>query len=135
MIDFAVKPGDLIISCSGTMGKIAIIPDNIKPGIINQALLRLSPHKNIISSEYLRLILETEETQNKHFRSSLGVAIQNVASVKTLKSINIPLPKLDIQNHVVMGIKKERILVDSCNELINRYEQKIKNKVAEVWGV
>jgi len=43
MIAFALKPNDLIISCSGTMGRIAIVPKNIKPGIINQALLKFSP--------------------------------------------------------------------------------------------
>ena len=41
MLDFSIKPNDLIISCSGTMGKVAIVPDDVKPGIINQALLKL----------------------------------------------------------------------------------------------
>ena len=31
---FELKSGDLIMSCSGTMGKIAIAPKNIKKGII-----------------------------------------------------------------------------------------------------
>ena len=42
---FELQAGDLIMSCSGTMGKIAIVPENIKQGIINQALLILSPSK------------------------------------------------------------------------------------------
>lgn len=33
--DFELKPDDLIISCSGTIGKIAIAPQNIKRGVIN----------------------------------------------------------------------------------------------------
>lgn len=46
---FEVKTNDLIMSCSGTMGKIAIIPDNAPKGIINQALLKLTPKSNIDS--------------------------------------------------------------------------------------
>ena len=46
---FELKSGDLIMSCSGTMGKIAIAPDDIKRGIINQALLKLSPSKNLLN--------------------------------------------------------------------------------------
>jgi type I restriction enzyme, S subunit len=44
---FELNSGDLIMSCSGTMGKIAIVPENIKKGIINQALLKLTPSKKI----------------------------------------------------------------------------------------
>src|SRR5688572_15713359 len=40
---FELRPNDLIMSCSGTMGKVAIVPGNIKRGIINQALLKLTP--------------------------------------------------------------------------------------------
>jgi len=32
---FELKPKELIMSCSGTMGKIAIAPKNIERGIIN----------------------------------------------------------------------------------------------------
>ena len=44
---FELKSGDLIMSCSGTMGKMAIVPKNIQKGIINQALLKLTPSKKI----------------------------------------------------------------------------------------
>jgi type I restriction enzyme S subunit len=37
---FELLPNDLIMSCSGTMGRVAIVPERIKTGIINQALLK-----------------------------------------------------------------------------------------------
>src|SRR5690606_11385888 len=52
---FELKSGDLIMSCSGTMGKIAIVPENIKRGIINQALLKLTPSPKKISTVFLKL--------------------------------------------------------------------------------
>ena len=42
MEDFAVMPADLIVSCSGTLGKVAIVPDGAPKGIINQAALTSS---------------------------------------------------------------------------------------------
>ena len=40
---FELHPNDLIMSCSGTMGKVAIVPESIRRGIINQAWIeRLS---------------------------------------------------------------------------------------------
>ena len=45
---FELQSGDLIMSCSGTMGKVAIVPKNFRKGIINQALLKLTPKQNLI---------------------------------------------------------------------------------------
>jgi len=42
---FTVNSGDLIMSCSGTMGKFAMIPKDYEKGVINQALLKLTVKK------------------------------------------------------------------------------------------
>jgi restriction endonuclease S subunit len=131
---FEVKTDDLIISCSGTMGKIAIIPKEHKTGIINQALLKLTPRKNKINSIFLKNILESNEIQNKYFHNQSGVAIQNVMSVKILKEITIAIPSLEIQREIVAKIEAERKIIDGCRELIVKYEEKIKKVVDGVWG-
>ena len=134
MIDFAIKPNDLLISCSGTMGKIAIVPENIKEGIINQALLKLTPQKDKILVVFLKIILESENIQQNYFRNTAGAAIQNVTSVKELKRIKIPLPPLKIQKQIVAQIEEEQKLVEANKKLIEIFEGKIKAKIAEVWG-
>jgi type I restriction enzyme S subunit len=47
--DFAIAPGDLLITGAGTIGKLAIVPENIQPGIINQALLKLSIDRSLVN--------------------------------------------------------------------------------------
>jgi len=59
---FELNSGDLIMSCSGTMGKIAIVPENIKKGIINQGLLKLTHSKNV-STLFLKLWMQSESFQ------------------------------------------------------------------------
>ena len=44
---FSIKPGVIIVSCSGTIGKTFVIPENAPKGIINQALLMLTPNENL----------------------------------------------------------------------------------------
>ena len=44
---FAVNPGDMIVSCSGTIGKTFVIPPNAPKGVINQALLKLTPNEEL----------------------------------------------------------------------------------------
>ena len=122
MIGFEVKPSDLLISCSGTMGRIAIVPENAKRGIINQALLKLTLDQSRILPLYLKRILEAEEIQESNFRNQEGAAIQNVASVKVLKEIEIPLPPLPIQQQIVAEIGGYQKIIDGAKQIVNNYK-------------
>ncbi len=50
---FQVETNDLIISCSGTVGKISIIEEDDPKGIISQALLILRPDIDKITLKFL----------------------------------------------------------------------------------
>lgn len=96
---FAVNSGDMIVSCSGTIGKTFVIPDNAPKGIINQALLKITPREGL-NVFYLQYFFES--TISKILNEvSRGGAIKNVPSVGELKAIKIPLPPLDVQKHLV----------------------------------
>jgi restriction endonuclease S subunit len=53
---------------------------------------------------------------------------------KALNSILIPLPPLEIQQEIVNRIEKEQELVNANKQLIEIFEQKIKDRIAKVWG-
>jgi len=117
---FSVKAGDLLISCSGTMGKIAIIPDNYKKGIINQALLKLTVNPEYLNNIFLKNLLLTDYYQKNYFKDQPGAAIQNVRSVKVLKNIDIILPSLSLQKQFVQkAIEIESYIEEQQEELEN----------------
>jgi len=51
-----------------------------------------------------------------------------------VKHCKIPLPPLETQNLIITQIEKEQALVNANKELITIFEQKIKDKIASVWG-
>lgn len=122
---FEINPGNLIMSCSGTMGKISIVPTEVKKGIINQALLLLKPSKRI-NNKFLKFWLESNSFQESLKAFSLGAAIQNVASVKTLKEIKIKFPKLSEQKSIVTKLDE---LSAETKHLEEIYKQKIASLV------
>ena len=96
---FSIKPGDMIVSCSGTIGKTFIIPEDALEGVINQALLKLTPHDEL-NVFYLQYFFEN--TISKELNGvARGGAIKNVPSVSDLKAIKIPVPSLDVQERLV----------------------------------
>jgi type I restriction enzyme M protein len=46
----------------------------------------------------------------------------------------IPCPKINVQDEVIREINQEQNIVFSNRKLIEIYEQKIKNRIAKVWG-
>ena len=132
MKGFAVHPKDIIMSCSGTMGRTAIVPDSAPPGIINQALLRLHV-KDQILTPFLKSWMDNPKFQQSIENVTFGAAIRNVASVKILKALRIPLPPLDIQRVIVTELEAEQALIDANRELIRRFEGKIQSAIARVW--
>jgi len=95
---FEVSSGDILMSCSGTIGKFTVIPTKFKKGIINQALLKITPGGNT-NVDYLRYALDDYLKQSTtHIK---GGAIKNITSVKELKSFEIPFPSLLEQKKIV----------------------------------
>ena len=114
---FSVKPGDLIMSCSGTIGKVAIIPQEAKEGIINQALLKLTPNKNLIDANYLKMLMESKYFGDIIDSYSDGAAIKNIASVSILKEIVLAIPLLSEQQEIVSRLDALSANVKRLEEL------------------
>ena len=117
---FKVEAGDILMSCSGTMGKTSIVPYNYKEGIINQALLKLST-KDDISNKYLKQFMDSQLFQDALKGKTAGGAIQNVASVSVLKDLTIPLPPLQEQQRIVS-------ILDTFEASIQNLEAQLKER-------
>lgn len=118
---FSVKPGDLLISCSGTIGRIAEIPkDNFREGIINQALLKITLDENKIDKKYFLYLFQSDYVQKYLTKISRGVAIKNVPSVKELKQIEFPVPDLKTQQAILSYIESKFSVIDKVEEAVDK---------------
>ena len=98
---FEVKTGDLILSCSGTVGKTSIIKENDIKGIINQALLILRVKQDLINVRYLEHFLNSSLGMKKILSNTNGSAQVNICKREDFEKILIPLPSMNEQNKVV----------------------------------
>jgi len=114
---FSVKPQDLLMSCSGTMGKFSIVPENYKEGVINQALLKLTVKENN-NVHFLKYLLETDLYQHKLLSQSAGGAIKNVVGVSEIKHIATIIPQLNEQQKIAACLS-------SLDDVIVGHEEKL----------
>ena len=119
MLSFSVQPNDIIMSCSGTIGRLSLIPQNFTKGIINQALIRFrTNHK--IRSEFFLIFMRSNQMQRKILEANPGSAITNLVPVKELKLIPFPLPVKFEQDKI-----SQFILI--INRRIEQSEKKIES--------
>jgi type I restriction enzyme M protein len=85
-----------------------------------------------VESIYLKLVLDIFIPNQIHILSA-GAAYQALTIVK-LKQLEIPIPDIETQRQIVAQIEKEQELVNANKQLIEIFEQKIKDRIAKVWG-
>lgn len=116
---FQVRTNDLIISCSGTVGKVSIINDKDPKGIISQALLLLRVNTDKILPEYLRYFFISREGYNAIVSRSSGSVQVNISKRDVIEQIPLCLPTLATQKKIVdiLGKLDKKIKI---NGMINK---------------
>ena len=98
---FRCMPGDIIMSCSGTIGKLFILPSNAEMGIINQALCKFTLGKYLLPEVfllYMNVLINNIETK--------GSGIKNISAVKFIKSLEIPVPSIELQKKLLIELNQ-----------------------------
>jgi type I restriction enzyme M protein len=124
-----IKEGDILFSIAGTLGKVAIVTDDILPANTNQALsiIRLNSNSKI-KKKYLFYVLKSKLIQDSLEELKVGIAQYNL-SLKQISEFKIPLPSLEKQKEIVIELEKERKMIDQQKEIIDLFQKKIDDKI------
>ena len=114
---FEVYPGDIIMSCSGTIGEFYEIPKEAEKGVMNQALLKFRLDEHRITTSFFMFLMNCIKDKFE----IKGTGLQNIGSVKIIKSTVIGLPPLSVQQTFAQRI-----------ELIERQKAEIKSTIADL---
>ena len=100
---FEIFPGDIIVSCAGTIGETFIIPDNIEKGIINQALMKMRI-TNKINCQFFLIYFDFILKKSAQEKSK-GTAIKNIPPFALFKNFLFALPSLKEQEEIVNKVE------------------------------
>lgn len=123
---YEVKNGDMLISCVGTFGKIAVFPDWASRGIINPRLIKVSL-VNEVNPLFVREFLKSE-TVFKQFELLSRGGTMGVINIAILNEIMTSTPPFAEQNAIVEFIysqkKKFKELIEKAYNQIGLLQER-----------
>lgn len=120
--EFKVSPYDIIISCSGVyLGKLAIIPQDAKSGIINQALLKISLDQEVCSNEFFCNLFTHTNFKNT-FLKNRGSGIPNFPPMSEFKRFKFINPPIELQNQFAKIVEKVEAIKKNYKESLLELE-------------
>ena len=126
---FECKPGDFIMSCSGTMGEFYQLPIGCEKGIINQALCKFSLNNKIEALFFLEWM-----KQSIHNLETKGSGIQNVAAVSFIKQMPVFLPPLTLQNDFATFVQQIDKSKSAVQKSLEKTETLYKSLMQQYFG-
>lgn len=136
MSGFCVESGDIIVSCAGTIGETYVMPENIEPGIINQALMRMNIAESINLDYFLYYFDHVLKSNAK--KSSNGSAIKNIPPFDVFKKMLFPVPPMEEQqriveqlNHILSEIDEYASAEQELNELQADFPDDIRKSILQ----
>ncbi|HEY4496695.1 MAG TPA: N-6 DNA methylase [Candidatus Paceibacterota bacterium] len=128
---FLIKKNDLLVAMTGaTVGKVAY--SEFDGLLLNQRVGIIRAKEGTIQ-EYLKAILISDNFYN-YCQSTAGGGAQGNISPSQIMRYEIPLPPIDEQKKIIAVVQAESRHIESAKQMIEIYEEKIKSKIAEVWG-
>lgn len=115
MKGFEVLPGDVIVSCAGTIGETFVMPNDMEKGIINQALMKMTMMKNLYLPYFL-IYFDFILKQNTK-KNSRGSALKNIPPFNILKNYLVPIPPYEEQVMIVNKVEELFQKVDEYDKL------------------
>lgn len=119
--------GDILFSIAGTLGRTAIVKNNILPANTNQALAIIRGYK---LDAYFLLVVLSGEVVKDYIRKNPTVGAQPNLSLEQVSSLKIKIPSLDEQQAIGSYFSNLDNLINSHQEKISQLE-KLKKKLLQ----
>ena len=134
MQSFIAEPGDIIVSCAGTIGEIYVLPNFSEIGIINQALMRIKLYIKCIE-QYFILYFDSVLKKEANEKGK-GTGMKNIPPFNVLKNMLLPLPPEKEIGRIVNQLNIVVPIIDDisskCSDLKKNIE-KTKYKILDYY--
>lgn len=133
MDKFMLEQGDLLMSLTGNVGRVAILGKELLPAALNQRVACLRLKSNKVSKSYLFHILNSNFFERQCITAAKGVAQKNM-STEWLKDYEIPLYEPDQQGKIAKSLNNVQSIISSRRHELQKLDELVKARFVEMFG-
>ncbi|MBK8395663.1 MAG: restriction endonuclease subunit S [Leptospiraceae bacterium] len=115
---FTVKENDLIISRSGTIGEICLIPKKMENSVISSNLMKVSLNQEVVYTKFFVYLFLGGKVRQQVFELCKGSS-RAFLNQTILNSLDFPLPPLQVQQAIVEILESKLTVCDKLEETIS----------------
>ena len=129
---FTIKPGDIIVSCRGTIGETFIVPENAPLGIMHPSIMKIRLKPNVYNIEYFNLLLKNR--LKDYNKSANGSGIKMAISATELGKELFPIPPMDEQQKTSKIFLMVNHLILLRKQQLAKLDELVKARFVEMFG-
>jgi type I restriction enzyme, S subunit len=103
---YTIYPNDVIITIMGTVGRTAVIPNDIPLSINTKHLAAISFNQECVNSFFISYSLRENPMILNQIKNKTRGALMDGLNLSLIKSLSLSLPPLDLQNKFAKIIEK-----------------------------
>ena len=115
---FTVKENDRIISRSGTIGEICLIPKKMENSVISSNLMKVSLNQEVVYTKFFVYLFLGGKVRQQVFELCKGSS-RAFLNQTILNSLDFPLPPLQVQQAIVEILESKLTVCDKLEETIS----------------
>lgn len=123
---YILKEDDLLISLTGYVGRVGILPSAMLPSALNQRVACIRENSEIALKKYIFYLLNSKYFLNCCIINAKGMAQKNL-STEWLKDFVIPLAPISIQEQIVAELDSYQKIIDGARKVVENYKPTIQN--------
>ena len=130
---YILEEGDLLMSLTGNVGRVAILEKKFLPAALNQRVACLRLKNSYVLKKYLFYIFNSNYFEQQCIQSSQGIAQKNL-STEWLKDYEIPVYNLNEQKKIVTVLDKVSQIISNRKQQIQQMDELVKARFVEMFG-
>lgn len=116
---FALLAGDIIISCSGTVGELCAVPEQMEGALLSTNLMRISLNSNIIRSDYFIYLFQSKGIVLDQVKELCKGSTRIFLNQAILKRIMFPVPDISKQKKIIEILESRMSVCDSIEKTVD----------------
>jgi hypothetical protein len=115
----SLKPGDVVLSIVGSIGKVAIVPSLLEGANITQSSARLRPRQGLVSSEFLAWFLRSPLAKSQFDEVELGTGVPRL-NIGDIRRFLMPVAPAAEQRRIVATVERLFAHVDGARARLDK---------------